>query len=337
MKLFTDPQGKFQFFIPVQWQYKNPRFRDERPQPHAFGDYDNMVGGFQISCKPINEHIAEVILKNRLPIHRHGKGKIKFNERFFDIEGKESYIWMAAVEDHFVLATYIYDKKEKAEATTELDNIRKSFEDFKFIMPEYRGHVLALRRYDLFMYSMASLLELRNKAMENGSFVELVVATANLIDASLRLAIILTRQLEEKSDQIDTSLFYQGEKDKAVMERTIYKMALDEGIINQKLFDRLELLYKERNKVVHRYIITDIRTEQVIEIALHYFELEEQIDKIVHDLETAQFQQQIGLNKYLEPGKLSDSQMEVLKASIRDKHGEITWQATDEELDDEDD
>lgn len=330
MKVFTDPSGKFQILTPIDTQYKNPGFDRSEREPHAFGKYEGIVGAFQISCKLVTPHIATLISDNQLRIQKGGPFVIEFFEKFVEVSGTHTFIWMAAVEDHFFFATYIHSSKAKKKVEKELAEVREMLTNVRYILPEHRERKLAERRLNLFMYATAALIDLRNKALENGSFIELVVLTANRIDALLRLSIILTNQLEKGNDEIDTSLLFQGEQDRPIMERTIYQKALSRNIITQSLFDELELLYLERNKVVHRYIITDIRTEEVIKIVFRYYELEDKIDVIINSLENEQFQKKIGMNADVEPGKLSDTQLEVLKASVRDKHGRIDWKASEE-------
>ncbi len=108
------------------------------------------------------------------------------------------------------------------------------------------------------MAAIASIIELKNGAIEKDSFIEYIVFSANHIDALLRLSIILNNQLINSNEEIDIKLLFQSESDKAIMEHSIYKQCLDLNIISRSLFDGLENLNKERNKVIHRYIITDI-------------------------------------------------------------------------------
>jgi len=325
MKLFTSPDGKFQLFIPKHWQYKNVLFKRDSSEPHAFGEYEDTIGAFQVSCRALNEHIAELIIKNKLPVQKSKNTKIHFSEKFVEVTGTCMFSWMAAIEDHFVFATFTYQKKETERVSKKVNAVRKSLDSFKFIRTEFRNKVLADRRYSLFMYSLAATIDLRNKALENGSFIELIVLTANRIDALLRLSLLLTRQLKESNDLIDISLLYQGEEDKPIMERQVYTLALKEKVITQTIFDDLERLYKDRNRVVHRYIITDIQTEDIITIVFAYYDMEEKIDVIINDLERQQFEKKIGLNAHTEPGVLTIEQREKLEFAVKDKHGNIKW------------
>src|SRR3989337_245004 len=99
------------------------------------------------------------------------------------------------------------------------------------------------------------------------------------------------------------------------MEKEIYKRAVKTKIINQELYDELFELYNERNKVVHRYIITDFRTEDILEIAMKYEKSDVKISSILNALEKKQFDLGIGLYAGgIEPGKeMNETFLERLK------------------------
>ncbi|MBS1738364.1 MAG: hypothetical protein JSS98_17420, partial [Bacteroidetes bacterium] len=147
--------------------------------------------------------------------------------------------------------------------------------------------------------------------------------SANHIDALLRLAIILTNQLINKNEEVDLGLLFQAETDKPVMERAIYQKCLDLGIVSQPVFNELELLYKERNKVIHRFVITDIRSEDVFKLALEYEKLYDKIDDLILKLEKKQIEEGVGVWGKNPSNGLSDDQRELLKTKIRDKTGRL--------------
>lgn len=242
-------------FIPVEWEYKNPSFyKTDKREPESFGKYEKMIGAFQVSCKEVNEHIAKLIKANNLTIQSSDSEKLNFMEKLVEVSDSHNYMWLCAVDDHFIFITYILNSKKHRtkRGIQEFEQVRKALDNIKFIKPQFRDIVIAHYRYNLFMKSIMATLDLRNRAFENGAFIELVVLTANHIDALLRIAIILTNQLEQRNSDIDISLLFQSQTDKPVMEKEIYKKALAKKIIDQKLFDELTDLYNERNKVVHR-------------------------------------------------------------------------------------
>lgn len=329
MKLYTDYTGKFQLYIPLDWEYKNPSLGRivEDGKPQAFGMHDDYLGAFQISCKQVTNHIAGLIKNRKEPIQSSDSKKLIFSEFKNEIDDMTYFVFSCAVDDHYFFASYIVKtaQKELEKVKHELDEIREILSSVKFIKPEFREKVIQLRRFDLFMASIAAVIDLQNKSIQNKSVIEYVVLSANHIDALLRLAIILTNQIVNKNNDIDIGLLFQGEGDKVVMERTIYKSVLDNKIITQELYDELELLYKERNKVVHRYVITDIRTEDVLAIGSRYSKLEEKINDIVNSLEKQQSELKVGMyaNKENIGQGLDEVTLEYVISKIRDKHGEF--------------
>jgi len=327
MKLYTDYTGKFQMLIPIKWQYKNPSFyKKQKNVPQSFGIYGEMLGAFQISCKQVTEDISELINTRKEPVQSSDK-TLDFSELKQIAGDKVVHMFTCAVDDHFIFATYIYNVNNinKPEYQEELSEVRKVLSSVKFIKPQYRNKVISLRRYNLFMAAIATTIDLMNKAVENGSFIEYVALAANRIDALLRLSIILKKQIQQKNDEIDESLLFQSELDKPIMERAIYKLTLSENIINQDIFDKLEKLYAERNKVIHRFVITDIRTEDIVDISIQYSELMEDIDCIVNSLESTQVALGVGINAdNKDLGiKPTGNELKKLIASVRDKYGNV--------------
>ena len=277
----------------------------------------------------MNEHTSEIIANNNLEIQC-SDYTISFEERFADHAGLCAYMWLCAVDDHFIMMTYTYEAKHHSKTRTmkEFLRIREVLNTFGFVKTEYRNRILGIRRYNLFMASIATSLEMKLRARQNGAFIEVVVLSACRIDALLRMAITLTTQLETKSEEIDPSILYQDSGDKPISERQIYKQALDKGIIDQVLFEKLELLYKERNKVVHQFIITDILTEDLLEISRKYDEIDRKIGKIIDDLEYRQYQAKTGMFASDDgpPGAyFNKAELKKMLLQIRDKHGYITW------------
>lgn len=333
MKLYTDYSGKFQMYIPIDWHYKNPTLYNnvDDGKPHAFALYDDILGAFQISCKPVNDHISKLIKTRNEPIQSSNAKNLIFSEVKSVIGSTEMFMFSCAVDDHYLFATYTIsdkDRKLKDKYNEELKKVREVLVSIKFIKSEFRQKVIALRRFDLFMASLATTIDLKNRAMKNNSFIEYVVLSASHIDALLRLSIILKYQLDNKNDEIDTKFLFQSESDKPIMEREAYKLTFDKGIISQQIYDDLEKLYKQRNRVVHRYIITDIRTDEVLEIAYSYGTLGEKIGNIVNNLEQEQVIQKVGIHKANhELGKKPDgAELEKLISSIKDKHGNVKFE-----------
>jgi len=327
MKLYTDFTGKFQMYIPLNWEFKNPSLyrRTEEGTPHAFGFYDKSLGAFQLSCKKVTEHITKIIVTRKEPIQSSDSEKLIFSEQFIPSEKQNFYAFSCAVDDHYFFATYIVEPQKSLlkKIDIELQEVRKVLSSVKFIKEPFRQIVLAQRRFDLYMSSITTILDLKSKAIEKESHIEYVVFSANHIDALLRLSIILSNQIKDKNEDIDLTLLFQSETDKPMFERAIYQKCLDLNIITNNLFNELESLYKERNKVIHRFIITDIRTEDIFKLALEYEKLFDKVDKIILNLEAEQIKEGIGVWGKNPNTGLSEAEKELLKTKVRDKHGRL--------------
>jgi uncharacterized protein YutE (UPF0331/DUF86 family) len=298
MKKFIDPKGNYIFFIPIEWGYRNGMYDAKVNDPDSFELYEKSVGCFQISCNSVSKgEIPKLIKANELKTQKVGINNLKFKERFFPAEKFDMYLWMAVVADKFIMCKYIYDskKRENLKIKKEIEKAKNTLKTILVIEEKYKKEVLESERFSKFMTSLGASIDLTNRAYKNGSSIELVVLLANQIDALLRLVLILKKQIDNSTDDIDTTLIFQSETDKPIMEKTVYKMALDEGIITQQLYDKLFGLYNQRNKVIHRYIITDLLTKDVMKVSYEYGELEEKVGAIVRKYEQKQFKLKIGI------------------------------------------
>ncbi len=325
MKKFIDPKGNYIFFIPNEWGYRNGMYEAKETDPDSFELYENSVGCFQISCKSktIGE-IPNLIENHKLITQEIGKNNLDFKEKYVHTDRFDMYLWLAVVGENFVMSKYIYDadKKENQKVKKEIEKARESVKTIMVIEEEHKEEILASERFTKFMNSLVASIDLKNRAYKNGSSIELVVLLANQIDALLRLALILKKQIDDSTDQIDTTLIFQKETDRPIMEKTIYKKALGEGLINQNLYDKLFELYNQRNKVIHRYIITDLLTKDVMKIVYDYTVLEEKVGEVVKEYEQKQFQLKIGIyGVETPPDKPLDKEMkERVIGAIKEKH-----------------
>ncbi|MAI42118.1 MAG: hypothetical protein CMP95_06650 [Gammaproteobacteria bacterium] len=150
-------------------------------------------------------------------------------------------------------------------------------------------------KFHSFMKSFCAAVELQSRAAQQGCFLECVVLTAAIIDATLRIGLILKHQIETSSSNLLEDILCQGEQDKAFSERKIYKNSFGKGIIDEQTFNELNDLYGERNKVVHRYIISSITTLDMLRIAEQYDDLKHKVSNFVAVLEKEQIRLGVGM------------------------------------------
>ena len=163
----------------------------------------------------------------------------------------------------------------------------------------------------------AAAAELWRRASENGFLIEAVVLGAAVIDGCLRIGLILDHQIRTKSEDVPTELLYQGDDDRAVTERKVYRRALDNAVISKELVNELDELYSQRNRVVHRYIISDITTEQVFLIDHRYEEAIPKVYAAVWALEDKQIRLGVGMTRRAEK---SDDMEEEIRRMTDAKH-----------------
>src|SRR5260370_13887113 len=97
-----------------------------------------------------------------------------------------------------------------------------------------------------FLQGMTAATHLLNRAIERQSALECIVLQANLIDGSLRVALILHSQLESRSRTVDDTLLQQHDSDQKTSERAVYKRCLSTGVADDSLFQTLSAAYDKR-------------------------------------------------------------------------------------------
>ncbi len=175
----------------------------------------------------------------------------------------------------------------------------------------------SVSNFQNFLQGFYTANELLQRAHRTGSFVESVCLTASLIDGLLRIGLVLKHQLDTGTDEVVSELLFQGEGDRRIMEKEIYLRAQRKGIITLDLKKRLDELYQERNRVVHRYLISEITTAQVLDIADKYFKMMERVTVAVAELEKEQIRRGVGMTRAEGPSGALD-----VSPHVRRKHGD---------------
>lgn len=178
-------------------------------------------------------------------------------------------------------------------------------------------------RFESFLRGFSAAVQLSQRAVDNGSFIESVCLAASIIDAQLRIGLILQHQLKTKSTDLLEELLSQAEESEIVTERNIYKRALKENIISQKIYSELNDLYYKRNKVVHQYIISDITTEEVLKIASKYADTVHIVKDAIRRLEDEQIRLGIGMTVSGDkvPQSIRGKAKEIMDKESDEKHG----------------
>ena len=152
--------------------------------------------------------------------------------------------------------------------------------------------------------------------------MEVIAVSANQIDAFLRLSIVIAIQLKNETDGVPIKYLWQEEDERGLMERKIYDDAIKYNVIKDSDHKELNSLDKLRNRVIHRYIISNIKTRDLPRIALRDVEACEKVRLILRDLENKQKDCQYGVygKKFIKISAPDDEAIKRLFADVNDKH-----------------
>ena len=300
MKTFIDNNGIFEIKVPSSWKYS---LKDGKV--HTFQEYDIwQADAFQISIRPISDanHKAQFEARSaRLPTTKVGEQTLFSLPDFFHPNvGKGEHTttnWISVIDNNIVIFTLTHstngveDKPLGKKMQVALDAIA-TFELIPAVDAQKR---LNHYRFTMFLQGVGATALMLSRAVSNKAFIEATCVIGNQIDALLRIGIVLKKQLINNSSDIELEWIYQGLSDKKKSEKTIYDEAEKLGVITASIKIKLYELYEDRNRVVHRFIISEITVAEIEDIAFNYHKLCEQINKVIYDLEEEQIKLKVGM------------------------------------------
>jgi hypothetical protein len=143
---------------------------------------------------------------------------------------------------------------------------------------------------------MGALRLLLFNANHKGSLIEGMVVYAAMVDGLLRMGLVLQRQILQKNSEIDGILISQQAGNSFLTERKVYRLALDEAVIDQTLFQTISSLYDRRNQVVHQFLLTNLTYDDLPPTLERYELVYKNLYKIVYALEAKQIEMGIGMS-----------------------------------------
>ena len=319
MKRFIDEKGIFEIKVPTTWKHsiKNGKV-------HTFQEYEIWKSdAFQLSINLLDTEEKKRNFPNLTKSLTVEKiGEVDFY-RFTDTGNKEftTKSWIKQFGDKTVIFTLTHPNNPDQDLDSrtieeKVETVQLILKEFKLIEDGKSIDVINSYRFDMFLQGVGATALILSKAIENKAFIEATCVIANQIDALLRIGIILKNQITNGNSEIEIEWIYQGLSDKKKSEKDIYKKALDLGIIDQTVFDELYVLYDDRNRVMHRFIISEITLAEVEEIAYKYYQKQQAINKIIFDLEAEQIRLNIGMTKIGDDKQSKETHLEYIKGKI---------------------
>ncbi len=300
LKRFIDDPGTFEVKVPFTWKYS---IKDGKV--HTFQEYEIWKSNaFQLSINPFkdethkNNFIAQT--KQLTPVDIDGTTYYAYadnKDKDFTVKA-----WTIMLNDRRILFTYTHPNS----ADPDLDNrtieekekiVFECIKSFKLIDDAERNAQLNSYRFDVFLQGVGATSLISSKAVENKAFIEATCLFASQIDALLRIGIVLKNQLVNNNSDIELEWIYQGLADKKKSEKDVYTKAKDLGIIDETLFKELYTLYDDRNRVIHRFIISEITYAEVEEISYKYYKMREKINSLIYDIEAEQIRLNVGMTR----------------------------------------
>lgn len=321
MKHWTEPNGIFLIQIPIEWQYINPAVEGgTEVSPYSFSPYEDPIGCFQISCYPLKE-LAPKIAK----AHPNGVSILEWKQIRKDDSEFCMHLFFGELADQSFIGKYIYDAglENDKRIISQLSIVDQVLNSIVIVPLNDRKLAANLDKYDRFTGALAASYDLLDASIESDSYIEIIAISANQIDAYLRLSLVLALQLKHLTNEIEVQYLFQADNEKGIMERDIFDDSLKFGVIDQNIFNKFTSLYKLRNKVIHRYIISNIKTRDLVGIAYGYVEAAEEARLILRDYEHKQAKEKFGIYGSKLHKSVSKNNMEAIKrlhATVNDKH-----------------
>jgi len=133
--------------------------------------------------------------------------------------------------------------------------------------------------------------------------------------------LVIAKQLNKQTNDIETRYLFQADDERGIMERKVFDDALKFDVIDQEAFEDLSALYDLRNRVIHRYIISNIRTRDLVDIAGRYLNTLEKTRLILRSFELRQANEPLGVyGKKFGKTSVTEDSVRRLHASANDKH-----------------
>jgi len=306
VKRFIDNDGLFELKVPLNWVYS---LNDKKV--HTFTGQESLAFEiFQISFRDFYKKDTKYDLE-KLNAVTIGKYLCYCAP---DIEDEESILksWISCIDARLVYFTLTISKNiNESLLSQKINTVHNVIAEFKFIEENERISKVNSYRFSMFIKGVAAAALILRKAVRNGSFIEATCLIANNIDALLRTGIVLKKQIISRNSVIDNEWIYQGPNDKRKSEKDIYKKSKEMGIIDADIFNELCSLYNYRNKIVHRFIISEITIAEMEKFTRIYYDLQKRINKIVFDIESEQIRLNVGMTRL--GNKSSDETKELIE------------------------
>jgi uncharacterized protein YutE (UPF0331/DUF86 family) len=209
--------------------------------------------------------------------------------------------------------------------------IEKGVEVLKLKHRENIDNSVKENKFPNFVSTFEPVMLLLVRANKEEFLLEGLILSVSVIDALLRQCIMFRKQIEEETSNIFEEYIFQEENGPYFYESNILKQAFKRGIIDEDFYNKLDKLYKERNKAVHRYFISSFQYEDIATILNENIDTIPRLSEILYNIEEEQIKSGFGVtiksksNK--EPEK-TDPLLRISSEVLREKEIETPKRKT---------
>lgn len=299
LKEHFESNGLFKVEILHSWKYSLLKERI-----HTYQEYEIWKSySFQISFREVTPEHVGIFAKwiNGCDSFEE-LGKVFYRQGETNHGDFATHNWVSQQQNNNIRFTITYsnERDEELDPITDEEKVKlaeKMLPTFELIPEADRENKLNSFRFRNFIRGVGAASYMISKAVANKAFIEATCLIATQIDSILRTAIILQLQINNGNSEIDKQWIYQGLRDRRKSEKDIYRKALELNIITEEINTELYKLYDDRNRVIHRFVISEITLAEVENIAYEYSKMSERINKILYDIEALQIERNVGITR----------------------------------------
>jgi hypothetical protein len=151
------------------------------------------------------------------------------------------------------------------------------------------------REVGRFLEGLAAARDRLNRGYESQSALECIVLSAAIVDAMLRIGVLMREQLDRNTSEVNKTLLRQTKGDKILSERWVIDEAEKRSVISSGVASDLRRLYARRNRCIHRYIISDTNYNYATQLVFDYSTAIDSLRTVINALEKEQLERRIGI------------------------------------------
>jgi len=297
---FIHSSGQYEITIPKTWRFQ----KTKQDNLGIFSDFKcPKFYKFQIEIKSFTCNLHK---EKELRLFEIRSGKKMDNAGFFSFPDKraESFItkkWTRIIDDRYVNFNLIiskFDSMGNSEIINQLtDQAKYIMRSFNFIEATKRDFKVEQLKFESFMNATNLTKKLAKEALLKESYIETICLLSNILDAYLRLCIMLKTQIIDQTTKIDIYFLYEEFGLKHLTNKDIYNKLVELEIIGQDDSIPFVRLGNERHNIFYRFIPNRFNVQFYKHVIRNYNVELLFVSNILNKLKAEQIEKNVGMAK----------------------------------------